>query len=96
MAVAGLRITVGTTATLLSSTTPSDPIAYNQKGQSLLIQNPSTTVTVYLGGSNVTSTVYGFALAPQQAISIDLAGGENLYAAVATSTQVVNVLRSGV
>lgn len=96
MAVAGVRITVGTSATLLSSVTPSDPILYNQKGQSLLIQNPSTTVTVYLGGSNVTSTTYGFALAPQQAISIDLDGGENLYAAVATSTLIINVLRKGV
>lgn len=97
MAIQGLQVTVGTTATLLSATSAfTDSVAYNQNGQSLLVQNPSTTVTVYLGGSNVTSSIYGYSLAPGATMSIDLSQSENLYAAVASGTQSVNVLRKGV
>lgn len=96
MAVQGLSITVGTTATILSATAFSDSIKYNYEGQSLLIQNPSSTVTVYIGGSNVTSSVYGYQLLPLQTLTIDLSRGEHIYGAVASSTQVVNVIRRGV
>ena len=96
MAIQGLRVTVSTTATLLTSTTPSDSVFYNQKGQTVLVQNPSSTVTVYVGGSDVTSSIYGYSLAPLDILSIDIDSGEGLYAAVATNTQQVNVLRKGV
>lgn len=97
MATQGLLVTVGTTATVLSLTSGfSDLINYNQSGQSLSVQNPSSSVTVYLGGSNVTSSVYGYALLPGQTYTIDLRAGEHLYAAVASGTQQVNVIRTGV
>ena len=97
MAINGLSITVGTSATLLSATGGfTDQITYNQNGQSLLVQNPSSSVTVYLGGANVTSSVYGHALAPGTSMTVDLSSGEHLYAAVASGTQLVNVIRKGV
>jgi hypothetical protein len=90
MALAHERVSVGTTATLLSS-------QYAGKdGQSILVQNPSATITVYLGGAGVTTTSYGFALGINSDMSIDLQTGEELYGVVASSTLTVNILRQGV
>jgi hypothetical protein len=90
MSLAHERVSVGTTATQLSSN-------YSGKdGQTVSVQNPSTTVTVYLGGEGVTTTSYGYALGVVSDMSIDLQDGEKLYAVVASSTQTVNVLRQGV
>lgn len=97
MSLTGLSITVGITATKLSQDSNfSDSITYNLNGQSILIQNPSTTISVYVGGTNVSSSIYGHELLPGQSISIDLSGGEHIYAAVASGTQQVNVIRRGV
>ena len=90
MALAHERVSVGTTATLLSSTYA------GKDGQTVLVQNPSTTVVVYLGGTGVTTTSYGFALGVSSDLSVDLKDGETLYAVVAASTLTVNVLRQGV
>lgn len=90
MALAHERVSVGTTATLLSSTYA------GKDGQTILVQNPSTTVVVYLGGAGVTTTSYGFALGVSSDLSVDLKDGETLYAVVAASTLTVNVLRQGV
>jgi len=95
MAITGLRITVGTSATLLTPSAFTNSISSNQQGISLLVQNPSS-VTVFLGGADVTTTTYGFALSANQSIAIDLNSDELLYAVVASSTQTVNVLRQGV
>jgi hypothetical protein len=90
MSLAHERVSVGTTATQLSSN-------YSGKdGQTVSVQNPSTTVTVYLGGEGVTTTSYGYALGVVSDMSIDLQDGEKLYAVVASSTQTVSVLRQGV
>jgi len=90
MSLAHERVSVGTTATQLSSN-------YSGKdGQTISVQNPSTTVTVYLGGEGVTTTSYGYALGVVSDMSIDLQDGEKLYAVVASSTLTVNVLRQGV
>jgi archaellum component FlaF (FlaF/FlaG flagellin family) len=97
MSLTGLTITVGTTATILSQTSGfSDTITYNLNGQSVLIQNPSSSTKVYVGGPNVSSSVYGYELLPGQSISIDLSGGEHIYAAVVSGTQAVNVIRRGI
>jgi len=96
MALEGTSVTVATTATRLTDITFSDQIAYNYRGQSILVQNPSSTVTVYLGDSAVTSSIYGYRLLPNQSVSLDLYPGEQLFAAVATGTQVVYVIRTGV
>jgi hypothetical protein len=92
MSLAHERVSVGTTATQISSN-------YSGKdGQTISIQNPSTSVVVYLGGEGVTTTSYGYALGGVTVsdMSIDLQDGEKLYAVVASSTQTVNVLRQGV
>jgi hypothetical protein len=90
MALAHERVSVGTTATLLSSTYA------GKDGQTILVQNPSASVVVYLGGAGVTTASYGFALGVSSDLSVDLKDGETLYAVVAASTLTVNVLRQGV
>ena len=95
MAIDGVSVTVGTTATLLIPTLFTNQINYNQRGMSLLIQNTSS-VTVYIGGSDVTSSLYGYALATNQSLAVDLYADEKIYAAVASGTQTIRVLRQGV
>ena len=90
MALAHERVSVGTTATLLSSTYA------GKDGQTVSVQNPSGSVVVYLGGAGVTTTSYGFALGINSDMSIDLQTGEELYGVVAASTLTVNILRQGV
>lgn len=90
MSLAHERVSVGTTATQLSSNYA------GKDGQTVSVQNPSSSVTVYLGGEGVTTSSYGYALGVLSDMSIDLQDGEKLYAVVASSTLTVNVLRQGV
>lgn len=94
MAVASVSVTVATTATLLSGTDPGDSQGA-ANGQSVTVRVPSGGATVYLGGSNV-STSNGFPLAATESFSMDCLPGDALYGVVAASTQAVNVLRSDV
>ncbi len=89
MAVTHANVSVGTTATLLSSA------ASGRDGQTLSIQNPTGGANVFLGGSTVTSSAYGFLLAAATTFTIELQDGEAIYGIVASSTQTVNVLRQG-
>lgn len=89
MAVTHNIVSVGTTATAISSAVS------DRDGHSVLIQNPSESVVVYIGGTGVTTASYGVALAGGADISIDLQQGEILFGVVASSTQNVNVLRAG-
>ncbi len=89
MAVTHNIVSVGATATIISNA------GNDRDGHSVLVQNPSESVTVYIGGAGVTTTSYGVALAGGADISIDLLQGEVLYGVVASSTQNVNVLRAG-
>ena len=89
MAVSHQRISVGTTATKLTSD-------YDGKdGQTINVQNPAGGADVYLGGEGVTTTSYGFLLGAGISFSIELQDDEKLYAVVTTSTQTVNILRQG-
>ena len=89
MAVSHARISVGTTATKLTSD-------YDGKdGQTINVQNPSASTTVYIGGEGVTTTDYGYALAGGTSMSVELQDDEKLYGVVASSTLTVNVLRQG-
>jgi hypothetical protein len=90
MALAHERVSVGTTATLLSSQFA------GKDGQTVSVQNPSASVTVYIGGAGVTTTSYGYALGTLADMSVDLQNGEELYGVVASSTLTVNILRQGV
>jgi hypothetical protein len=89
MAVSHAIVSVGTTATKLTSD-------YDGKdGQTISVQNPAGGATVYLGGEGVTSSSYGFILGAGISFSIELQDDEKLYAVVASSTQNVNILRQG-
>jgi hypothetical protein len=89
MAVSHARVSVGTTATKLTSD-------YDGKdGQTINIQNPSGGVDVYLGGEGVTTTSYGYLLGASTSFSVELQDDEKMYAVVASGTQTVNIFRQG-
>jgi hypothetical protein len=83
-------VSVGATATLLSAAVA------GRDGQTVLVQNPSGGVNVFLGGAGVTSASYGYLLVAGSAFAIDLQAGESLFGVVASSTQSVSVIRQGV
>jgi len=78
--------TVSSTPVLLSPTPA-------HSGADVVIQNNSS-VDIFIGGSNVTVSEYGFKLAANAAISLRLSGRDTIYA-VANSTATVNVLTVG-
>lgn len=86
MSVSGRRVTVTTTATLLSTATVS--------GQSIAVTNKGAAA-VDLGGSTV-ATGAGYSLAVDATASTDLDPGEELYAIAASGTVDVHVLETGV
>jgi hypothetical protein len=90
MALTHAQVSVGTTATLLSSASA------GRDGQTVLVQNPTSGVNVFVGGAGVTTSSYGYLLQAGSAFAIDLQGGEGIYAVVASSTQAVGVIRQGV
>jgi hypothetical protein len=89
MAVSHSRVSVGTTATKLTSD-------YDGKdGQTINVQNPAGGADVFLGGEGVTTTSYGFLLGAGISFSVELQDDEKLYAVVTTGTQTVNIIRQG-
>ena len=89
MPVSHNRVTVTTEATKLTSDFD------GRDGQTINVQNPSGGADVFLGGEGVTTTSYGYLLKADTSFSIELQDDEKLYAVVASSTQVVNVIRQG-
>jgi hypothetical protein len=89
MAVSHSRVSVGTTATKLTSDFD------GKDGQTINVQNPAGGADVFLGGEGVTTTDYGFLLGAGISFSVELQDDEKLYAVVASSTQTVNILRQG-
>ena len=76
-----------TTATPISATG-------NHAGRDITIQNISESAFVYIGGQGVTTSNYGYRLAPNSAWSVELMGGEVLYA-ISSSSSNVAVLQLG-
>lgn len=82
-------------AVVVVGTTPVALNAVEQTGdasQSLMISVDSGTI--FVGGSNVTTTVYGFKVTSTAPLAVDLGAYDTLYA-VATSNVNVNVLYVG-
>jgi hypothetical protein len=75
------QISVAATATLI--------IAANSSRQGVLITNPSTSVTVYIGGSGVT-TSNGAILPPLSSLTLPITGP--IYGIVASSMQIVSFI----
>lgn len=92
MAINHALVSVTTTATLLTVAA----VGGGKDGSTILVQNPTGGQAVYLGGAGVTSASYGFKLAVDSNIAIELNQDEALYAVVAATTQSVAVLRQGV
>ena len=92
MAINHAIVSVGATATLLTVAASGG----GKDGSTILVQNPTGGQAVYLGGTGVTTSSYGFILAVGSNISIELNQDESLYGVVASSTQSVAVLRQGV
>lgn len=89
MAVTHANVSVTTSATKLTSDVS------GRDGQTISVQNPTGGANVFIGGTGVTTSSYGFILAAATSFSIELQDGEEIYGIVASSTQTVNVLRQG-
>lgn len=77
-------VTVGTSATLIWTA----PAGYGR----ILVRNPSTSVSVFVGNAAVT-TATGFEISAGAALSLTLANRGTLYGVVAAATQVVNTIQ---
>jgi hypothetical protein len=64
-------------------------------GLDITIQNVHDSAYVYLGGEGVTTSNYGYRLAPGAAWSVELPGTDSLYAITDTNTSKVAVLKTG-
>ena len=89
MAVSHQRVSVTTAATKLTAD------ADGRDGQTISVQNPTGGATVFLGGTGVTTSAYGYELIGGTSFTVELQQGEQVFGVVASSTQTVNVLRQG-
>jgi len=63
-------------------------------GTDITVQNLHESAYVYLGGEGVTSSSFGFRLAPGTAWSVELSGPSPLYAISATNGSTVAILKT--
>lgn len=86
-----------TTHTLytLSDSTPTNVSLGKDAGYDITVQNVNDSGYIYLGGEGVSSSNYGFRVAPNQAFSIELPGSDDLYAIGSTTNLSAAVLRTG-
>lgn len=90
MAVGHERVSVGTTATKLGDA------ERDRDGFTIMVQNPSGGASLYIGGTGVTTTSYGYEVVAGAEVGVELQRDEELYGVVASGSQTVNVLRIGV
>lgn len=88
MTIGHAQTTVAATATPLE--TPST-LWGSRVPVSVVFQNNSTAI-MYLGGSSVTTSNYGYKLAVGGEVFIDLGPSDVMYAVVASGTAVLNAL----
>lgn len=90
MSVKHASVSVGTTATsLLTGVTDIN------ENRSIVLTNAGSA-SVYIGGSDVTTSVYGYELAAGGELAIDLQQGDVPYGVVASGTVTVRALHSRV
>lgn len=90
MTVVATTVSVGTTATRLTSTTEGD----DHTGHSILFTPPSA---IYVGGSDVDTSTHGFLLTAGVEYGLDVSGpNDALFGIVAAGSVSVPVLRTGV
>jgi hypothetical protein len=61
-------------------------------GVDITIQNVNASGYIYIGGSSVSSTNYGYRILPNHAISIELSGQSSLYAVASIDEMNVAIL----
>jgi hypothetical protein len=61
----------------------------------ITIQNTDESAYVYLGGIGVTTSDYGYRLAPGAAWSVELSGQDPIYAITDTNNSKIAVLKTG-
>lgn len=64
-------------------------------GIDITLQNVNAEAYVYIGGENVSTTNYGYRIAPDNAWSIELPGQDALYAISDTNGAFVAMLQTG-
>jgi hypothetical protein len=64
-------------------------------GMDITLQNVDATAYVYIGGEGVTSSNYGYRIAPGHAISWELPEKDSLYAITDTNSSKLAVLKTG-
>ena len=81
------RVTVTTTPTLVSSA--------NRVDQTVCVQNEDASITVFLGGRELSISNYGYKLLPGQVFVVKMTVGEELYGVLSSGSLPVNVLVKG-
>jgi hypothetical protein len=69
----------------LQDTNPVNLTAGPDSGFDITVQNVNDSGYIYVGGSDVSSSNYGYRIAPNQAFSVELSGQDDLYVAGSTS-----------
>ena len=64
-------------------------------GMDITIQNIHASAYVYIGGEGVTSSDYGYRIAPGSAFSVELPETNSLYAITTVNGSAVAVLQTG-
>jgi hypothetical protein len=73
----------------LNSETPvAVSVTGNHAGRDITIQNISNSASVYLGGEGVSTSNYGYRLAPNTAWSVELRREDVIYAVSSTNSNV--------
>lgn len=63
-------------------------------GMDITIQNINASGYVYIGGEELTSSLFGYRIAPDHAISFELPGGDSLYALSSETEMQIAVLKT--
>lgn len=100
MAVEAQRVNVTSAGNRLDVTTEADYSGgandFAQKfGQHILVRNRDATVSIFIGGADVTAST-GFEVLAGETVSIDLTQGDALYGITASATVACHVVQSGV
>jgi hypothetical protein len=80
--------------TLSNSTATRLTPAVLHSGMDITIQNVDSSAYVYLGGEGVTSSNYGYRIAPGHAISWELQGRDGLFAITDTNNSKIAVMKT--
>jgi hypothetical protein len=91
MSLSHSLVTLSTTAQIISIAAE-DEIPYANE-LSISVQNTDASIVVYLGGTGVTSSSYGYKLLPGTVFTADISPNDELYAVAASGTPNVAIIK---